>query len=60
MNYGTLQMAGDNGQAVIAADFNATAQYIGAVAPLDAGGDPFAQDYHSWDSDFGHLSYNGM
>jgi len=21
------------------------------------GGDPFALNYHSWDSDFGHLSY---
>lgn len=54
MNKGSLQMSGN---VSVTTGFDGNAVYKGTVAPMDAGGDPFAMDYHSWDSDFGHLSY---
>lgn len=50
-------MAGNVSLSEVASSFDANSFYKGTIAPMDAGGDPFAKDYHSWDSDFGHLSY---
>jgi hypothetical protein len=52
VNKGSLQMASN-----VSVEFDGSSLYAGTIAPMDSGGDPFAQDYHSWDSDFGHLSY---
>ena len=57
LNQGSLQMAGNVSVDEIASSFDGSSLYAGTIAPMDAGGDPFAMDYHSWDSDFGHLSY---
>lgn len=51
-NYGTIQVVG--GGTV----FTESMMYIGTDVPLENGGDPFAQKYHSWDMDNGALDYS--
>ncbi len=62
MNEGSLQVVGNvtvlNG-IVSNSKFDGSVLYEGTIAPKDAGGDPFAPNFHSYDSDFGHLSYLG-
>lgn len=47
-NFGTVQMRGNA--------FAANALYKGAALPVENGGDVFALQYHSWDTDLGALN----
>lgn len=49
-NFGTVQMRYGS------ADFSSNAYYIGSAVPIENGGDVFAKDFHSWDTDLGALS----
>eukprot|EP00981_Chlorochromonas_danica_P009021 scaffold2421_cov171-Ochromonas_danica.AAC.11 len=49
-NFGTVQMRYGS------TDFSSNAYYIGSAVPIENGGDVFAKDFHSWDTDLGALS----
>jgi hypothetical protein len=51
-NLGTIQMKNSVG------DFSSEALYKGTELPVDNGGDFFALEYHSWDTDNGALGYS--
>lgn len=50
VNYGTLQMKENQ------ANFDASVYYKGTALPVNSGGDPFAQLYHTYDEDLGSLN----
>jgi hypothetical protein len=50
-NFGTIQMRDG------VSDFFSSVMYKGSELPVDNGGDYFALEYHSWDTDNGALDY---
>ena len=51
-NFGTIQMRDG------VADFFSSMMYKGSELPVDNGGDYFALEFHSWDTDNGALDYS--